>query len=135
MIEAKDLGRSIVAVIGGYFVMSMVGFFLTTAIFKLFFAAPSPGAIPLSFLLVNMGCSLLAALLGGYLAAFGAGRAPIVHAMVLAGIVLLLSVISIALNPNIVPKWYSITMSSLTPAIVIAGGFLRSLKQAGSPSN
>lgn len=125
MAEAKDIGRSIAAIIAGYFLMAMVGFFLTTVLYKVFLPPLEPGTLPANYLLINLIGSSIAALIGGYLAAFGAGRAPLIHALILAGIVMTMSLLSISMNPGIVPKWYGITMSSMLPILVAIGGLIR----------
>ena len=77
------------------------------------------------YIFVNLGYSLAAAMVGGYVTAWIASNNPLIHTLVLALIVLLLSALSALQQRGQQPIWYQLTLIALTPAGVVIGGFLR----------
>ncbi len=78
----------------------------------------------------NLGTTLVAAAAGGYVTATAALLNPLIHALVLALIVLLLSALSALQARGEYPVWVALLMVALPPCAVVAGGLLR-LKQLG----
>ncbi len=77
------------------------------------------------YIAVNLGYSLAAALAGGYVTAWIAQQNPLIHSLVLALVVLLLSALSALQQRGLQPIWYQLTLIALTPAGVLLGGLLR----------
>jgi len=77
------------------------------------------------YIFVNLGYSLAAAMVGGYVTAWIAQTNQLIHALVLALIVLLLAALSALQQRGQQPVWYQLTLIALTPAGVVIGGFLR----------
>lgn len=133
-----DYGRSIGAVVAGYFVMTGLGAICTMIAANLF----SPlyvGQTPiittwylLLMLLINIGTSLV----GGYVTAAIAGVYRWHHAAVLAGIIFAMGMLFLALpvgvfpGRQIFPSWYPLTSSLITPLSIVAGGWVRHRKAA-----
>lgn len=80
--------------------------------------------------LLNLGYSALFAAIGGYATAWIARENPLVHTLVLALVVLLLSALSALQMKGKQPVSYQLALTALTPLAVLGGGLLR-LKQVG----
>lgn len=83
------------------------------------------GPAPASWLAVNFASSLAAAVLGGWLAARLAPRAPFVHAVALAAVALVLSGLAAIRGaaPG-QPAWYPAALAAVALAGILAGGRL-----------
>ena len=132
-----DYGRSIGAVVAGYFVMTGLGA-ITTMIAAKLFSSPVPvGQIPTittSYLLLMLLINIGTALVGGYVTATIAGVYRLHHAAVLAGIIFALGMVFLALparvfpGREIFPAWYPVTSGLITPLSLVVGGWLRHRK-------
>jgi hypothetical protein len=107
--------RSLLAVVVGYFVMAMS--------VRVLFALRLGGAEDTRALLVKLVYGTAFAAVAGYLTALIAQRSEMVHAAVLAGIMLLLGVISVLLSVE--PLWYRITDASAEVLAILLGGYAR----------
>jgi hypothetical protein len=85
----------------------------------------TPGQPKAGYIFVNLGYSLAAALVGGYITASFAHGNPLHHVLALALIVLLLSALSALQERGKQPIWYQLTLIALTPIGVFLGGLLR----------
>ena len=82
-------------------------------------------ALTQTYLAVNLTCSALAALLGGWLAAHYAASAPQSHVYALAVLMVLLSLASIRQSVAAgQPRWYARVLLLVMPLIVLLGGRL-----------
>jgi hypothetical protein len=81
---------------------------------------PKPG-----YIFVNLGYSFLAAAAGGYVTAWIGALNPLVHVLALAITVLLLAALSALQQRGKQPVWYLLTLVTLTPLGVLAGGMVR----------
>lgn len=88
-------------------------------------AAPRPGHDRPIALAWNLGSTLLAALVGGYVTATLAHLNPLIHALALALIVLLLGALSALQTRGQAPIWYALLLLALAPCAVVLGGMLR----------
>jgi hypothetical protein len=79
---------------------------------------------------INVGLSLVFSVLGGYVTARFAQSKPLVHALMLAIVVLLLGAISALQMKNRQPTYYLLVLTAIPPLAVLAGGILR-LNQIG----
>ncbi len=77
------------------------------------------------YIFVNLGYSLAAAMLGGYVTTWLAQNNPLIHTLALAIIVLLLSGLSALQQRGQQPVWYQLALMILSPAGILAGGLLR----------
>jgi hypothetical protein len=78
-----------------------------------------------SYIFVNLGYSLAAAMTGGYITAWAAQDNPLIHALALALIVLLLAALSALQQRGLQPIWYQLLLVAITPLGVFLGGLLR----------
>lgn len=81
------------------------------------------------YVFVNLGCSLLAAAVGGYVTAWTAvwtgAVNPLYHVLALAIIVLVLSALSALQSRGKQPIPYQLAMVAIAPIGVMAGGLVR----------
>lgn len=124
--ELATIGRSFIAVAGGFAAMALL---VTVATLVLRSAAPNfvrddHGPQP-AYMMVNLAYSAFAALLGGYVAAALAAKNPLIHSLVLALVVLLLSALSALQLRGKQPVLYQIALTALTPIAVLCGGLYR----------
>jgi hypothetical protein len=83
------------------------------------------------YLAANIGFAMLAAIIGGFVCGYVAGRAPFLHSLVLAAIVLVLGAVS-GLHPAPPqPAWYPWTIAVVGAVGAAAGGLLRVRSIAG----
>lgn len=123
--------HSFLAILAGF--VTIVGLMgVATALLKRF--APgiaSDDAPPDPFIMaVNVGIGLVCALIGGYVTARYAQGNPLVHALMLALAVLLLSAMSALQMKGKQPVYYLIVLTVIPPLAVLCGGLLR-LRQMG----
>ncbi len=81
---------------------------------------PSPG-----YVFVNLGYSFLAAVAGGYVAAWAAAVNPLYHVLALGIIVLVLSALSALQLRGQQPIWHQLAVVAIAPVGVLAGGLVR----------
>jgi hypothetical protein len=119
--------RSVLAVLGGFLTMA-IGVMLFTGVFKMlalsWFAVEGVPTAP--YLAVNVAYSFVAALAGGYVAAWIAVRLPVQHALALGGFVVVMSTVSAMHHDNRQPRLYQVTLAVLMPFAVLLGGYVRS---------
>ena len=118
--------RAFLALIAGFLSMALLVAIATAVLIKY---VPewvgSKGHPRQGYIFVNLGYSLAAAMVGGYVTAWIAQNNPLIHALVLALIVLLLAALSALQQRGQQPMWYQLTLIALTPAGVAVGGFIR----------
>jgi hypothetical protein len=121
--------RSAGALLAGFVSMALlVGLSVPVALALTGRFGPQPNP---PYLAANIGFSVLAAIVGGFVCGWIAGRAPLVHSLVLAAIVLVLGAVS-ALQPAPgQPAWYPWTMAVVGAVGVCAGGLIRMRMIAG----
>ncbi len=126
--------RSVAAVIVGYFAMA-IPILGTTAvhIFTVLGKFPERGAhmsLPLSFGIVNLAYSTLFAVFGGYVCAAIAKQNRLKHGLVLAGLVFVLSLISVYFDRGQQPVWYQAMLVLLGAPATAMGAQIRAKKDA-----
>jgi peptidoglycan/LPS O-acetylase OafA/YrhL len=130
--------RSTLAIIGGYLAMVAVVGLCT---YGLMLLTPSwfPGAAPPAgpFLAVNIAYSVIAALAGGYVAAWIAPQRPVKHAVMLAVFALVMSIVSAVLQGDRQPRWYQVLLAVCMPMVIVLGGWVRGHQRSrhGTESN
>ena len=118
--------RSIASVVAGLGVATLVVVLLTWVAVMLMLdgdmtASPTP-----PYLVINLAYSFGAAVLGGWLAARIAAHQPLLHAGIVAVVMLVLAVLGDGNPPDAgVPAWYGTVVGTLGAAGALAGGWLR----------
>jgi len=120
--------RSLLAVIVGFAAMAIAVIAATVVAMRLLYPEAEPGLLPApttSWLAVNLVYSLAAAVLGGWLAAYLAPRAPFAHAVALAVVAVAMAVPGILSggSPG-QPDWYPAVMAGLAVGGILLGGKL-----------
>ncbi len=116
--------RSVAGIILGFFAVVVLVLVSTPVAVKLLLKDPS-GRPTAPYLLVNLLFGFVAAALGGWVAAHVAGRDPLVHAGILAGIILVLGVWTAAQGGAAragQPVWYAWTLPFVGAAGAVVGG-------------
>ncbi len=122
----RTAGRSLMAVLSGYVTMAILIMLFSAAVKWLspaWFAVEGAPSRP--YLALNLTYSFVAAVCGGYVAAWIAGRRPLQHAIVLGGCVLVMSIISAVQYADRQPRWYQIVLGVSMPLAVVLGGRLQ----------
>jgi hypothetical protein len=115
--------RSAGALLAGFVSMALlVGVSVPLALALTGRFGPQPNA---PYLAANIGFSLLAAIVGGFVCGWIAGRAPLAHSLALAAIVLVLGAVSALQSAPTQPAWYPWTIAVAGAVGVLAGGLLR----------
>jgi len=118
--------RSILVVLGSFLAMATVVIITTALAARALLGRGAPGAPPSptpAYLAVNLACSALAALLGGWLAAHFAASAPQTHVAALA--VLMVSLSLASMRQSIAagqPRWYALVLLVGMPLVALLGG-------------
>jgi hypothetical protein len=123
--EASDMPpivRSIFAVIFGFMVMILSKIFLTLIFLRIM--GPRPDQTSAEYLALNLVFTLLAATIGGAVAALVAVKRPIAHAVPLACIVLILGLLPYRHYTGLQPFWYQVMMMIAPPLCAVAGAAL-----------
>ena len=123
--------RSAMAIVGGYLTMVLVVGLCT---YGLMLVTPSwfPGAgtPPGPYLAVNIAYSAIAALAGGYVAAWIAPRRPVKHALLLAAFALVMAIASAVLQGERQPRWYQVLLAVCMPMVIVLGGWARAQQRS-----
>jgi hypothetical protein len=122
-------------VVAGSFAVMMVLVMVTTALAVRIFLGAAPSRTPPvptpAYLVANLCCAACAAVLGGWLAAHFAPRAPLIHGIALAVLVALMSLASMRQAANSgQPRWYALVLASGMPPLVVVGAWLAWLSPA-----
>jgi hypothetical protein len=123
------IAHSFLAILAGFItIVGLMG--IATALLKRF-ALTRDDAPPDPFIMtVNVGIGLVCSILGGYVTARYAQSNALVHALMLALAVLLLSAISALQMKGKQPVYYLMVITTIPPLAVLCGGLLR-LHQMG----
>jgi hypothetical protein len=118
--------RTFLALLAGFASMALLVGVATAVLVKF---APGwvgeTGKPRAGYILVNLGYSLVAAMVGGFVTGWIAKNNPLYQALALALIVLLLSALSAVQQRGKQPIWYQLTLLGLTPFGVFLGGLIR----------
>ena len=114
--------RAVLGVIGGYALMAGI-VIVGVMILSPAFGVEGPDQVTPAYLAANLVLSFLAALAGGYVAAWIGGPLRLVAVAVLATIVLVAGFLMESSGGQ--PSWYSIVLPLIGAAGVAAGGWLR----------
>ena len=118
--------RAFLALLAGFAAMAAIVGVATAVLMKF---VPEwvgvPGQPRAGYVLVNLGYSLAAAMVGGYVTAWIAKNNPLIHALALALIVLLLAALSALQERGQQPIWYQLLLVAVAPIGAMLGGLLR----------
>jgi hypothetical protein len=118
--------RTFLALAAGFATMALLVIAITALLAKLMPGwMGEQGKPELSYIIVNLGYSFLAAAAGGYVTAWAAAANPLIHVLALGIVVLALAALSALQSKGKQPIWYQLTLVAITPLGVMAGGLLR----------
>jgi hypothetical protein len=137
--------RSILALIAGFLVTAII-VMATTALAAMAFGLPmistseamteGPTVTPSTgYLVTNLVCSALAAIVGGWTAAIVGRRHPMGHAGGLAALLAIGGAVGVAWPQPGQPTWYPASLLVIGPVGALIGGFLRQLRDARMPTS
>lgn len=133
--------RSVLAVLVGIVSMTTVAFaveiplgWLTLRLFPQTFPDQATLDSNAGWMLSQSFYTVPALMLGGYIAAWLAPRRGLAHAIAMAIVQDLLTVVVIFEPPHPVPPWYWALALVVTPPAIIYGGYLRSRPKAAAQS-
>jgi len=119
--------RSLLAVALGYVVM-LVAFIGG----EMAFTALAPGLMPepgeppdAVYFVFKLGTGFFFMMIGGYVTALLAGRAELKHALGLAAVSIVMSILEATLFEGEQPLWYSIALMFFSIPSALAGGYFR----------
>ncbi len=121
-----NIARAFLALVAGFLTMAVLVGVITALLVKL-----APGFVGehghprRSYILVNMLYSFFASVAGGYVTAQMGSENPLVHILVLAVVILLLSGASAVQQRGRQPLAYQLALVVLSPVGVMAGGLLQ----------
>jgi hypothetical protein len=126
--------RSIIALVGGFAILAFVWFVLV-AIFAVVIGARAADQFSPAMLGAKIVLFALAAIAGGYATASLAPTRPRLHAIVLAGMVLAMT-ISMMANPQPgAARWFPATLAVIGPIFAVLGsGFHRQRPSSPVPT-
>lgn len=122
--------RTIAAVLAGFATAAAL-VMISTAILVALMLGDWSGPPTPAYMVANLVASALAALLGGWLAAFLGRRQPLHHGFYLAVVILLLSLLGgDGSASDLQPTWYVRTLMVVAPLSALLGGWLRARQVA-----
>jgi O-antigen/teichoic acid export membrane protein len=119
------MAKSALAVLVGYFIFALSAF----AFFHLS-GQPPHQAAPVPTMVGSIAFGMLFALLGGYVAAWLAGRRPVAHGLAVAAVLALGATISLLSTLSKGAIWSQVAALALMAPCAILGGWLRSRQVA-----
>jgi hypothetical protein len=119
--------HSVLAVVAGFLVMAIIVMIGTALAVRFVLHVPltamqSPApALARAYVVTNLSLSAVAALAGGYTAAALAGHDRAIHGAALAGVMVVMSVISMHQAGGRQPRWYQVLLITLMPILALCG--------------
>ena len=132
------MGRSILAVVAGYFTMA-IGIVLATLAAVFFMLADPTSTVPTpAYLAVNLVYSGFFATLGGYVAALVARQSEYRHASAFAGFMIVLSVVTFLVSGGASgegqPVWYPYVILAIGIGGIYLGAWVRVRQRSSAES-
>jgi hypothetical protein len=133
------MGRSIGAVIVGFlYALATIGLLQMV----LWFAFPEEpgvegaGSVPQARWILIVGCTFLGSILSGFITAYFAGGAELVHGLIVGGLlVAVLGVTTLILETEPVPAWYQLALPGVTlPGTLLGAGLRARLRRPPPPA-
>ncbi len=119
--------RSVLALVLGYVVMLVSQLGGDTALTALApDVMPQPGEPPdPAYFAYRLGTGFFFIAIGGYVTALLAGRSEMKHALGLAALSIVASILEVQYYPTTQPLWYSVALMFLSIPSALAGGYYR----------
>ncbi|MES2124970.1 MAG: hypothetical protein V4503_09835 [Gemmatimonadota bacterium] len=115
---------SILAVLAGFAFMVVLVMVTTPLLAKLFLEGGMRGSLTTSYLAGNLTMAGVAALGGGCLTARLAHQEPLLHGIALAGLMLVMSLLSMRQSTSAgQPRWYALTLATVMPVLTLGGAY------------
>jgi hypothetical protein len=128
--------RNIAAVIVGYLAMAIpIAVTITIHAKKVFGKMPAPGQhfdVPLSFSIPTLIYSSLFAIFGGHVCASIAKGNRMKVSLMLAGLVVVLSLVSVYIDRGQQPLWYAAALVVLSGPATALGGWIRARRDSAA---
>ncbi len=124
-----EILHSFAAIGAGFLLIALLTAGTTGALRKLApsWSTPSEGKASRAAMFANLFFSALFGSVGGVLAAFLAPGRPLLHAMLLALVVLVISALAAFELRHTYPAWYQAALLALAPMATLGGGILEVL--------
>ena len=120
------IAQAFLALLAGFAIMALIVIVITALLTRLAPQWAGQQAHPQpAYVFVNLGYSLIAAAVGGYVTAWAGADNPLRNVLGLAVVLLVLGGISALQSRGRQPLWYQATLIVVTPVGVVAGGVLR----------
>jgi len=108
---------------------------VTTAVYvvKVLGIRPQPGVhmdVPTSFGVISLIYSTMYAVFGGYVCAVIAKQNRLKHGLILAGLVFVLSLVSVYMDRGQQPIWYQVMLVLLGAPAAVFGAWIRARRDA-----
>ncbi|HEY4320048.1 MAG TPA: hypothetical protein VGM77_02630 [Gemmatimonadales bacterium] len=119
--------RSILAVLAGFISMVLVVVVGTAVAMRRLLRRGGPSlnaGMPAAYLVVNLGVSGIAALVGGLITARIATHAPVAHGLALGVLMALMSIASMRQAGATQPRWYQLVLATVMPLLAVTGAML-----------
>ena len=125
--------RSAVAVVAGYvLIVALVMAF--DVIHGTLVGVPEKGQVPLEYMIINLASGAVAGVIGAYMTAMIAGRAPTQHALALGIFSLVVGIATSVKYWGDQPVWYQATLLGMVVPLAFVGGRLRAWQMKRRPS-
>jgi hypothetical protein len=118
--------RSLGAILAGFVVVALVIGILTPVVIRAF-RVENFNSFSLPVLVATIGYCVVAAIAGGYLTAWIAGRRELPHAAGLGLLMIAMSVVSMRQHGEVRPGWYETTIAGCGPVAAFFGAAIRRL--------
>lgn len=122
--------RSLGAVLGGFVAMAVIVVVSTALAAESLIPggmekATTPGTpLPHAYLRVNLAASAFAAVAGGFVTGWIAATAPLLHGLALAGLMIVMSLLSARQSGATQPRWYQLVLTFVMPFFALAGAWM-----------
>ncbi|MGH7523770.1 MAG: hypothetical protein ACREK8_05655 [Gemmatimonadales bacterium] len=119
--------HSVLAVVAGFLVMAIIVMVGTALAVRFVLHVPiaamqSPAPVlSRAYLATNLSTSAIAAVAGGFTAAWIAGHDQLIHGLALAGVMIAMSIVSMRQAAGRQPRWYQAILVVLMPVLAVGG--------------
>jgi len=122
--------HSFLAVLGGFAAMAVL-VMISTALAAQFLvpggmrSMATPGIpLPRPYLVTNLGCSAVAAFVGGFITVRLAPDHPFSHGIALALLMCVMAMVSARQAGDRQPRWYQLVLCTVMPVVALIGAYI-----------
>ena len=119
--------QSLAAILAGFGIIALVIGVMTPVVTRAF-GVESFQSFSIPALMATLGYSVIAAVVGGYITAWIAGRRELPHAAGLGLLMIAMSVMSMRQHGEVRPGWFETTVAGCGPIAALFGAALRRLR-------